>query len=174
MDDEISSTNEALALEHKHISHFFKTGNQFWRKRKKHGKDPKFLTPEHMWEACCEYFIWVDENPMQECKVFSHQGEIIYAPLFKPRPMTISGMCVFLGIAHRTWSDYRHREEFAEMVSEVEAVIFDQKFAAAAADLMNPTIIARDLGLKEYHSQTVDVNVTKIERTVVKPTPTDG
>lgn len=124
-------------------------GNQFWKARSSHGRKPLFKTPEDLWEACCEYFQWVEDNPLWESKLFSFQGEVHEGTAPKMRAMTMNGLCLFLDISIQTWADYRSREDFIEVVSRVESVIYDQKFSGAAADLLNPNIIARDLGLKD-------------------------
>jgi hypothetical protein len=67
----------------------------------------------------------------------------------KMRAATIFGLCVHLGIGQQTWADYRKRPDFSGVCDYAENMIRDQKFAGAAADLLNPVIIARDLGLRE-------------------------
>lgn len=67
----------------------------------------------------------------------------------KMRAMTIDGLCLFLDIDPQTWANYKAKEDFFGIVSKVERVIRDQKFTGAAADLLNPNIIARDLGLRD-------------------------
>lgn len=39
-------------------------------------------------------------------------------------------------------------EDFLGVISQVEAIIYQQKFTGAAADLLNTNIISRDLGIK--------------------------
>lgn len=39
-------------------------GNRFWEARSSHGRNPKFESPEALWAACCEYFEWVEANPL--------------------------------------------------------------------------------------------------------------
>jgi hypothetical protein len=63
------------------------------------------------------------------------------------RAMTISGLCIFLDISRPTWVEYRAKEGFSSIVSRVDEIIRTQKFEGASADLLNPSIIARDLGL---------------------------
>lgn len=72
------------------------------------------------------------------------------------RAMTISGLCLFLDITQETWWQYRQKEGFSEIVTRAEEVIRNQKFTGAAAELLNPNIIARDLGLrdKQDHEHT--------------------
>ena len=71
-------------------------GNQFWRARSKHGRDKIFKTPADLWEACCEYFDWVEENPLHEAQAFAFQGNVTEHALPKMRAMTIQGLCLFL------------------------------------------------------------------------------
>lgn len=129
-------------------------GNRFWEARSSHGRKPIFGTPEQLWEACCEYFQWVEDNPLWEDRLVTFQGHATHEPVAKMRAMTIEGLCVFLDIARRTWDGYREREDFVPVVTRVEEVIRQQKFSGAAADLLNPNIIARDLGLSDKQEHT--------------------
>lgn len=124
-------------------------GNRSWKLRKRHGRKPIFGEPEALWQAACEYFEWVDANPLYEMQVYYHQGKIIEHKLPKMRPMTLKGLCLFLRITYQTWCSYRQREGFHEVTSIIEDVIYEQKFAGAVAGLLNPNLIARELGLKK-------------------------
>ncbi|MEH5990746.1 DNA-packaging protein [Klebsiella variicola] len=135
-------------------------GNKFWQARSKHGRNPKFTDPEILWEACCEYFDWVEKHPLWETKAFSFQGTITKARLPKMRAMTISGLCIFLDIADSTWDQYRTKKGFSGITTRVEKLIYEQKFSGAAADLLNANIIARELGLVEKKSVEGDLDVT--------------
>lgn len=42
----------------------FLKGNRFWEARSSHGAKPKFEKADDLWSACCEYFDWVDNNPL--------------------------------------------------------------------------------------------------------------
>ena len=138
-------------------------GNRFWEARSSHGRNPKFESPEALWDACCEYFTWVEENPLWEMKAFSYQGDVTQEPIAKMRAMTLGGMIIFLDIARQTWATYKAREDFLTVTTRAEEIIYDQKFSGAAADLLNANIIARDLGLKEQ-SQVEDVTPDKGDR----------
>jgi hypothetical protein len=65
------------------------------------------------------------------------------------RAMTFNGLCIFLDIDRKTWDLYREREEYAAVCARVDGVIREQKFTGAAAGLLNPVIIARELGLAD-------------------------
>lgn len=138
-------------------------GNRFWEARSSHGRNPKFDSPEALWSACCEYFSWVEANPLWEMKAFAYQGEVTQEPIAKMRAMTITGLLLFLDITKPTWALYKAREDFIYVTTRAEETIYDQKFSGAAADLLNANIIARDLGLKEQ-SQVEDVTPDKGDR----------
>lgn len=149
-------------------------GNRFWEARSSHGRNPKFRNPEEMHSACVEYFEWVEENPLYEAKPFAYQGVVVQEPVAKMRAMTIAGLCNFLDIGVSTWDDYRRKEDFSEVATRIEQIIQQQKFEGAAADLLNPNIIARDLGLSEKHDINANVAVTGVEVTFVDPSdPTE-
>lgn len=129
-------------------------GNQFWKARSSHGRKPIFSDPEKLWAACTEYFEWVEANPLYEDKLVTFQGAATHEPVAKMRAMTISGLCLFLDISQQAWSEYRTRQGFGEVCANAEETIRTQKFAGAAADLLNANIIARDLGLADKQEHT--------------------
>ena len=127
----------------------FKKGNKFWLARSSHGRKPIFSNPEQLRNACYEYFQWVEDNPLYEEKIFHSQGIITKDTITKMRAMTIGGLRIFLGICEQTWVNYKNNPDFLGVVKEVEEIIYNQKFTGAAADLLNPNIIARELGLAD-------------------------
>lgn len=135
-------------------------GNQFWKQRSKHGRDKLFASSEALWEACCEYFEWVEKNPLWEAKAFAFQGAVTIEQLPKMRAMTLDGITLFLDVDRSTWNAWREQEDFSEVIARADRVIREQKFSGAAADLLNPNIIARDLGLVDKASTEHTVKVT--------------
>ncbi|MFC3628221.1 terminase small subunit [Paracoccus angustae] len=125
-------------------------GNRFWEARSSHGANPRFAEASDLWDACLEYFEWVERNPLQEAKVVQSAGKPKVMALAKMRAMTITGLCVFLDIVEETWRDWRkNRNDLSAVIARVEQIIRTQKFEGAAAELLNPNIIARDLGLAD-------------------------
>jgi hypothetical protein len=124
-------------------------GNQFWKARTKHGRNKLFASAELLWEACQEYFQWVEDNPLWSSKTVQFQGQPVDLPEAKLRAMTIGGLCIFLDIERRTWTDWKSDKDFSPIVTRVEEIIYHQKLTGAAADLLNPNIIARELGLRD-------------------------
>jgi hypothetical protein len=124
-------------------------GNRFWEARSSHGRKPIFPTPEDLWAASCEYFHWNEENPLIEGKICSYQGVNTLEKLPKMRAMTTTALCIFLDIDFTTWKDYQTKEDFSQVTTRIDEIIYNQKFTGASADLLNANIIARELGLKE-------------------------
>lgn len=129
-------------------------GNKFWLQRSSHGRKPIFASPDDLWTAACEYFEWVEENPLMETKLFSYEGEVIEGEIPKMRAMTIQALCFFIGISRQGWSEYKAKDDFSDIVEQVEAVIFSQKFEGASGGFLNSSIIARELGLADKQDHT--------------------
>ncbi len=136
----------------------FAPGNSLWRLAlgKTRGEPRKFETPEALAEACARYFEWVEANPLLEENLFAYQGSVTRASANKMRAMTLKALHLHIGITTETWCQWRKvRPDLAEVMSTVESIIWDQKFSGAAADLLNPAIVARELGLAD--KQEVDL-----------------
>ena len=71
-------------------------GNKFWLARSSHGRNPIFKNPNELWIAACEYFEWVQANPLYEDKVNFHQGQAVHESVPKMRAMTIQALTFFL------------------------------------------------------------------------------
>ena len=131
-------------------------GNKFWKVRSSHGRKPKFKAPDDLWDAACEYYEWVHKHPLQAAELVKFQGEAKLKRVPKMRAMTIMGLCIFLDISQQAWSEYKQRKGFGEVTTRIDNIIRTQKFEGASAELLNPNIIARDLGLSDKQ----DVNAT--------------
>lgn len=124
-------------------------GNQFWKNRKKHGRETEF-TPETIWEEAQAYFDWCDQNPWIKTD-FVRGGELAGKTVELPtqRPYTIQGFCVFAGISVKTFAAYEKRDDFFPIITHIKEIIYTQKFEGAAVGAFNANIIARDLGLTD-------------------------
>lgn len=129
-------------------------GNEYYKIRTKDGRDKIFETPEDLANACNEYFEWCIANPLKEQVVFHSQGQVTKDDLHKMRPFTLEGMCNFIDIGLNTFRDYEKREDFSHITTRIRQVIENQQFEGAAAGFLNPSIIARKLGLKESIDHT--------------------
>lgn len=147
-------------------------GNQFWKARSKHGRDKIFANADILFKAAIEYFTWVSKNPLE--KAIIYQGEIAAKPEGLMRAMTIKGFCVFLGVNSKYFNDFEANldlsteegKDFSEVINRIKDIIDTQKFEGASAGLLNPNIIARDLGLTDKQAIEHDVTDSMAERII--------
>lgn len=153
----------------------FRVSNEWWKLRSKHGRDKLFASPELMWEAAVEYFKWCDENPLFEQRIsFGAYGQVTYANVAKVRAYTYQGLCRYLGCNTEYFRNFKNQkrtdgQDFSSIIKAIEEVIYQQKFEAAAADLLNANIISRDLGLAD----TTKVDLATDRKLVSDLFPTD-
>lgn len=121
---------------------------------KRMGRPVIFETAEDLAEACAAYFEWVEDTPVMEGKVFNGKNGIVRAQVAHMHAMTIGSLCLHIGINEKTWNTWKigsegfePRSDFLPIIEACETAIRDQKFVGAAAGLLNPNIIALDLGL---------------------------
>jgi len=127
-------------------------GNRFWELWEKE-RDKKY-TSESLWDKAIEYFEYFEENPLQEQDwVGKDAFEVIKN---KMRAMSITSFCGFCGISLHTFLDYEKSESMVHIVTRIRSIIYSQKFEGAAAGLLNPSIISRELGLVDKK----DVSIT--------------
>ena len=124
-------------------------GNAFWKARSSHGRQPIFADASQLWDACVEYFEWVEQHPLYEAKAFAYKGRVELKRVPKMRAMTISGLCIFLDMTLQTWTQYRARQGFADITQRVDEIIRTQKFEGAAAGLLDANLIAREMAMLE-------------------------
>jgi len=140
-------------------------GNRFWEMRSTHGRSPIFKSADELWDAACQYFEWTEDNPIITSELVKFHGEASVAELPKMRAMTIQGLCLFLDIDEQTLANYEKKKDFFGVVTKIKTVIYQQKFTGAAANELNPNIIARDLGLvdKTESKETHEVNLKAVK-----------
>jgi len=154
-------------------------GNEFWKLRSKHGRDRLFATPELMWEAACEYFQWVIDNPDYEIKpmVVSQGGgissvEMVQVPIKKP--FLLEGLCIYLGCNSAYFRNFKNQErakeqDFSSVIAQIEEVIYSQKLSGAISGYFNSNIVSRHLGLKEAS----EINLNDNRKQVAELFPLD-
>ncbi len=157
----------------------FIEGNSYWTFRNKHGRNYKYK-PDELWDVALEYFQWVQDNPLWESvlvakgivmnKGTENENTVYSTQLPKMRAMTIQSFTLFADICEKTFANYRNNTDFVQVITRIEKIIYDQKFTGAAATLLNPNIIARDLGLRDDQKVDSDINITV---TRIKKPPID-
>lgn len=131
----------------------YKNEIPIWKMRSKHGRSTIFSTPEAMWEAACEYFQAVDNNPWYRAEVVKageNAGQLFQVPV--KQPYTIEGLCSFW----KTHSQYFYEfekaakekhKDFLDVIGEIRNIIYNQKFSGAASGFFNAQFIGKALGL---------------------------
>lgn len=153
-------TGQGDENEERDVKGYFLPGNQFWKQRERSGRKSVFETPDDLKDAAFSYFEWADSNPLWEMKAFA-SGVVVRLP--KIRAMTIEGLCTYIGLSRRSWGYYRERDDYAEACELIEDIMREQKFTGAAAGLLNPAIIARDLGLADRKELDASVTVEVVD-----------
>jgi len=155
-------------------------GNQFWKQRSKHGRDKIFKTPQDLWDAACEYFESIDNNPYHKAEAktvnigdYQSQVEIVSLPVMKP--YTIQGLCRFLDTNTGFFNEFEQAEkakktkeakDFSVILTRIREIIYEQKFSGAASGFFNGNLITRDLGIadkKEIEKKVTQLNFKNAE-----------
>lgn len=154
-------------------------GNQFWKKRATHGRNRIFKTPNALWKAACEYFDWSDSTPLEKNEVVKsgdRTGDILVVPV--GRPYSLKALCIFLHTNSGFWTQFKsgltesktlthkQKEDFSSIISQIEEIIYTQKFEGAVVGVFNPSVISRELGLAEKVDSTTKNTNTNVNYNV--------
>lgn len=126
--------------------------NQWWKLRAKHGRDKIFESPEMLWDACTGYFEETDKRKWNKTEYKSSGKGFRKIQIPTDTPYTINGLCLYLGIDLKTWNNYRNLVEYKDffpVITQVEQIIYIQKFEGASVGAYNANIISRELGLAD-------------------------
>lgn len=130
---------------------------------------PKTYTPTTLLTAANKYFEWCLKNPLKEQQVFHFKGSITKTTVNKMRPFTLEGLCNHLKIVVNTYKNYEKEAEFLTVATRIRQVIENQQFEGAAAGFLNPSIVARKLGLADKVDNTnVNLEAKDIDPEVIK------
>ncbi len=97
-----------------------------------------------LWEVACEYFEWCDRTPITE---FRHSRTDTHA-VDLPRAYSIEGFLLYAGLSRRQWEKYCTEGALtAFCAGNIHHAIRCQKLEYAAVKVMDPTLVAKELGL---------------------------
>lgn len=103
-------------------------------------------------EACIEYLEWNTQNPLYSEFIASYQGSTTKTKVAKFRAPTVRAFRLRNGIDSDVWSRWTQLDPIRRGACLwVNDLIFTMKFEAAAAELINPMIASRALGLGDKH-----------------------
>lgn len=132
----------------------FQTGNEFWKLRSKHGRDKLFASPELLWKAATEYFQATDKRKWVKKDWVGKDAYEVERET--ETPYTLSGLCLYLGCHRAYFHDFKKTcsDDFSDVITRIEDIIYTQKFEGATVGVFNANIIARDLGLVDKSDVT--------------------
>jgi len=139
-------------------------GNIYYTMAKNFVK-PKSYQPAELWQKAVEYIQWNEDHPLKEEKVF---GTGLRMSVNKLRAMTITGFCNHAHISRDTFNQYEKEEAYSDICATIKSIIYQQKLEGAAADLLNPSIIAREIGLAEKTEFSGELTVKSITGMEIK------
>lgn len=120
---------------------------------------PRKYGPQELFDKALEYFTFCANNPLYEMRPFG-TGYCAYVPHM--RAMSLAGFFTFANMVDQTWHNYAEKPEYIDVITRVRNMLFNQKFEGAACELLNPNIIARDLGLtdkQEINVGNITINI---------------
>jgi len=143
-----------------------KSTNQHWEVIAQ-GLFASIETAKDLWENSLLYFQWCDANPIQKPEFVrsgSDAGTTYYVPI--PRPYTIHGLCMHLGIT-REWlydvSKQKERNDFYFVANRLVEIIYTQKLEYALTGIFSPVVAAKELGLNHTAKDGAGAPVINIE-----------
>lgn len=134
-------------------------GNMWWKARSTHGRTPKYTDPRDLESAIDQYYEHVVSTPIWSSKAMVEDKVIRDVPVSHMRIMTIEGCARYCGISYETWTQYKKKEGFSDVIKEAEQVIREYKLGGAASGLLNANIIARDIQLRDNVAVVTEVTV---------------
>lgn len=145
-----------------------------WRARASVGAPRLYESPELLQAAVFEYFEWIEQNPLTSTKVGFSYGEAVKTEITHIRAMTKGGLAMFLGVTPETLYEWKKsRADLKPIIEWAERCVWNQKFEAAGAGLLNANIISRELGLadKQIHQVNAPGMVIKPPTGDIPPPP---
>lgn len=129
-------------------------GNQFWKRRSKHGIDRIIQDPKKLAESIDEYFQSCIDDPIQ---IADFKGKDATKVKYEhPRPFLKNELARFCGLAK--WESIEQLKQsskgFMEVITRAEGIIADQKYTYAVINVFNANIVSLDLGLVKKIEQT--------------------
>ncbi|WWD11014.1 terminase small subunit [Escherichia phage Phagiculus] len=114
------------------------------------------FTPEQLFDMAVRYFTWAESQAIKAIETASHQGIVTENLIHKPRVFTINGFQLFCGVTGNAISHWRSSPGFSEVMEFVDSVIFEQKYQLGVNNIVNSSLIGKDLGIDK--PQEVNIN----------------
>jgi len=120
---------------------------------------PKKLTPESLWEFFVQYQKYAKDNPKLRHDFVGKDAKEVFKYL--EVPLTIEGFEIYIynqglngDLKNYLKNDRDSYTEFLPIITRIKKIIYEDKYVGASTGIFNPSIIARDLGLKDQTDLT--------------------
>lgn len=129
-------------------------------------------SPEHLYADSMTYFQWNDANPLSIHKVMNSRDGPVDVWEEKPRPLSLSGLCMFLRMSPLTWNAWKdpyspqYWPDAVPVMEWAEMVIYEQKLSQATIGQFNANIVSRELGLAEKQEVATTDNTPKVPKQI--------
>lgn len=124
---------------------------------------PLKYPPEKLAEKFAEYIEWAKDHPIEVDKVVQGPNGVTTATEQKPRLLSTSGFCVWLGVTEEWWrglSSGKRGDEFSSLKKNIQCYCDEYQKEMASAFIFHANIISRLLGLAD--KQAVQAEGVKI------------
>lgn len=119
---------------------------------------PRILkTPQQLWRGAVEYFEYQSQQVWNKIDYKGTFAERVSIPT--KAPFSLEGLCLFLGLNEKYWfhikktiekdEDEDLKNEFTNIFTRVEAIVFKQQYEGATTGHYNAAIVGRKLGLAD-------------------------
>lgn len=135
------------------------------------GRPPVFKTPKDMFEKVVKYLEWV-KGEQKKAKGKKTDEWIRY-----PEPITITGLCLFLGFDSRqSLYDYEKRDEFSYIIKKIRLLVENRYEKALATKEVTGAIFAlKNMGWKDkIETGITDVDGKDVNQVYVFKLPENG
>lgn len=144
------------------------------------GIHKKIESPEKLLKYFREYKEHEENNRLFKIEYVGREGTRVDTPLHYPLSMEAFKSWLFINGIISDLSDYvKNKEEryddFTPIIAHIKEFIFAHNFKGASVQLLNPNLIARQLGIKEQSDITsgnekLPTQPSQIVIEIVKPT----
>jgi len=143
----------------------------------------KIESPDKLLEYFREYKQYEENNRLYKIEYVGREGTRVETPLHYPLSMEAFKSWLFINKIISDLSDYVKNKEgryddFAPIITHIKEFIFAHNFRGASVQLLNPSLIARQLGIKDQQDVTSDnkpleSNKTELTVKIIRPIEED-
>lgn len=115
-------------------------------------------TPEQLWEHAVAYFTWAESNAIKSAESVAHQGDLSEHRTHKTRVFSLNGFRLFCSISGSSWEWCKSNPDYAEVIEMVTTVIHEQKYQLAVNNIINASLVGKELGIDKPQEITISNN----------------